>query len=129
MSDYPVYKKAKEIDVFVKDPNSNEYEGWCWPGSSSWVDFFNPAAWDWWKNIFKFDGDNSVWRWTKSNENVFVWNDMNEPAVFNGPEITMPKDNLHHGGWEHRDIHNINGMLFVCLSWLLRPELIDVELS
>jgi len=22
----------------------------------------------------------------------------------------MPKDLIHHGGWEHRDIHNINGM-------------------
>ena len=35
---------------------------------------------------------------------------MNEPSVFNGPEVTMPKDNIHHGGWEHRDLHNINGM-------------------
>lgn len=25
----------------------------------------------------------------------------------------MPKDNIHHGGWEHRDVHNVNGMLFV----------------
>jgi alpha 1,3-glucosidase len=25
----------------------------------------------------------------------------------------MPKDNIHYGGWEHRDIHNINGMLYV----------------
>jgi alpha 1,3-glucosidase len=25
----------------------------------------------------------------------------------------MPKDNIHYGGWEHRDVHNINGMLFV----------------
>ncbi|KAG2741021.1 glycoside hydrolase family 31 protein [Suillus brevipes Sb2] len=25
----------------------------------------------------------------------------------------MPKDNVHYGGWEHRDVHNINGMLFV----------------
>lgn len=38
---------------------------------------------------------------------------MNEPAIFNGPEITAPKDNIHHGGWEHRDVHNINGVLFV----------------
>jgi hypothetical protein len=22
----------------------------------------------------------------------------------------MPKDLIHHGGWEHRDVHNINGM-------------------
>src|SRR5271154_3591880 len=34
---------------------------------------------------------------------------MNEPSVFNGPEITMPKDNIHHNGWEHRDVHNIYG--------------------
>ena len=33
--------------------------------------------------------------------------------MFNGPEITMPKDNVHYGGWEHRDVHNLNGMLFV----------------
>lgn len=25
----------------------------------------------------------------------------------------MQKDSVHYGGWEHRDVHNINGMLFV----------------
>lgn len=34
-----------------------------------------------------------------------------KPSVFNGPEITMHKDTRHHGGWEHRDVHNIYGML------------------
>ena len=29
---------------------------------------------------------------------MFIWNDMNEPSVFNGPEITMHKDAKHHGG-------------------------------
>jgi hypothetical protein len=38
---------------------------------------------------------------------------MNEPSVFDGPEISMPRDNIHDGGWEHRDVHNINGMMFV----------------
>lgn len=39
---------------------------------------------------------------------------MNEPSVFNGPEVTMQKDCLHPGlGVEHREIHNVNGMLFV----------------
>lgn len=28
----------------------------------------------------------------------------------------MPKDSIHHGGWEHRDVHNINGMLLVSLN-------------
>lgn len=35
---------------------------------------------------------------------------MNEPSVFNSPEITMPRENSHHGGVEHRDVHNIYGM-------------------
>lgn len=40
---------------------------------------------------------------------LFVWNDMNEPSVFDGPEQTMPKDAVHCGGWEHRDLHNLYG--------------------
>lgn len=40
---------------------------------------------------------------------------LGQPSVFNGPEISMPRDNVHHGGWEHRDVHNINGMMFVCI--------------
>ena len=32
-----------------------------------------------------------------------------QPSVFNGPEITMHKDALHYGNWEHRDLHNIFG--------------------
>lgn len=46
-----------------------------------------------------------------STHNMYIWNDMNEPSVFNGPEITMPKDCIHHDGWEHRHIHNIYGLL------------------
>lgn len=38
---------------------------------------------------------------------------MNEPSVFSGPEITMHKDALHYGGFEHRDVHNIYGFLQV----------------
>jgi mannosyl-oligosaccharide alpha-1,3-glucosidase len=38
---------------------------------------------------------------------------MNEPSVFNGPEITMYKDARHFGGWEHRDVHNLYGLYVV----------------
>lgn len=34
---------------------------------------------------------------------------MNEPSVFNGPEVTMHKHNRHYGDWEHRDVHNLYG--------------------
>lgn len=37
---------------------------------------------------------------------------MNEPSVFNGPEISMIKDTMH-GPWEHRDVHNLYGLYVV----------------
>jgi alpha 1,3-glucosidase len=37
---------------------------------------------------------------------------MNEPSVFNGPEITMHKDAQHHGGAEHRELHNVYGLYY-----------------
>ncbi len=104
--DYPVIDAMKKKDLAVHDKNGNQYEGHCWPGSSMWVDCFNPAAIAWWKSLFKYDS------FKGTAPNTFIWNDMNEPSVFNGPETTMPKDNLHFGDWEHRDVHNINGMTF-----------------
>lgn len=103
---YPVIDELKKKDLAVKNKDGNQYEGWCWPGSSMWVDCFNPAAITWWKSLFKYDA------FKGTAPNTFIWNDMNEPSVFNGPETTMPKDNLHHGNWEHRDVHNLNGMTF-----------------
>ncbi|KAF8904918.1 alpha-glucosidase [Mucidula mucida] len=116
-SNYPVYQEASERELLAKPKSGEgEYEGWCWSGSSSWIDFFNPASWDWWKGLFKFDSNGEGWSWTQSTDAIHIWNDMNEPAIFNGPEISMPRDNIHYGGWEHRDVHNINGMLFHNLS-------------
>ncbi|KAJ7736818.1 glycoside hydrolase family 31 protein [Mycena metata] len=114
---YPAFKEASDRKVLVKPASGDgEYEGWCWSGSSSWIDFFNPNSWDWWKSLFKTTALKSGWSWTLSTTDIHIWNDMNEPSVFNGPEISMPRDNVHHGGWEHRDIHNINGMLFSNLT-------------
>lgn len=104
---YPVVAELKSKDLAVHNKDDSIYEGWCWPGSSHWVDCFNPAARTWWKSLFRYD------QFKGTAKNAWLWNDMNEPSVFNGPETTMPKDNLHHGDWEHRDVHNINGMTFV----------------
>ncbi|KAI0087105.1 alpha-glucosidase [Irpex rosettiformis] len=118
VTSYPVYKEAVELDVLSKTKDNNEYEGWCWSGSSAWVDFFNPKSWDWWKGLFKTtQSKNGKYAWTDSTSDVHIWNDMNEPSIFNGPEISMPRDNIHYGGWEHRDVHNINGMLFSNQTW------------
>lgn len=106
VDNYPVISDMKSKGLAVKNKEGSDFDGWCWPGSSMWVDCFNPAAIKWWSTLFKYDN------FKGTMENTYLWNDMNEPSVFNGPEVTMPKDNLHHGGWEHRDVHNINGMTF-----------------
>ncbi|KAI7856514.1 glycosyl hydrolases family 31-domain-containing protein [Circinella umbellata] len=102
---YRICEEAKKDGLFVKQPNGNDYEAWCWPGQSSWVDFYNPEAREWWKEQFKFN------KFIGTQENVHVWNDMNEPSVFNGPEITMQKEMIHHGNWEHRVLHNLYSLL------------------
>lgn len=81
--------------------------GWCWPGSSSYLDFLNPTVREYYSNRFLLEN------YKGSTLDTYIWNDMNEPSVFSGPEVTMPKDMIHHGGWEHRHIHNIYGLLHV----------------
>lgn len=82
VSSYPVYQEAVDRGLLAKQKNGNEYEGWCWSGSSAWVDFFNPGSWDWWKTLFKTNalGDGKF-SWTESTENVYIWNDMNEVRI------------------------------------------------
>ncbi|KAI8068008.1 glycosyl hydrolases family 31-domain-containing protein [Gongronella butleri] len=104
-SNYPTCDVASKQGFFVQKPEGGDYEAWCWPGQSSWVDFSNPAAYDWWKKEFSFE------RFAGTRQNVHLWNDMNEPSVFNGPEITMQKEMIHHGGWEHRVLHNMYSLL------------------
>lgn len=107
--DYYLYKEGEKKDIYVKMPdNKTDYEGWCWSGSASWIDNLNPNFWSWWVTQFSLAGKK-----LKANaRNMHFWLDMNEPAIFNGPEITAPKDVKHYGGWEHRDIHNIYSVAY-----------------
>lgn len=121
---YPVFKAAKDLDFYVKDVNGNDFEGWCWPGSSQWLDYLNPKCREYWAQRFLpehyvvcscvYLRNVQSYQLQGSTLSLYTWNDMNEPSVFTGPEITMPKDNLHFGRVEHRNIHNAYGMLQVC---------------
>ncbi|KAI8928814.1 glycosyl hydrolases family 31-domain-containing protein [Entophlyctis helioformis] len=102
---YHVSKQALDAGLFVKKPDGEAFDGWCWPGDSNWIDYTNPAAREFWASKFAFG------EYKGSTRSLYTWNDMNEPSVFSGPEITMPKDCVHHEGAEHRDVHNIYGML------------------
>lgn len=80
--DYPAYQEASKLNLFIKPKNGEgEYEGWCWSGSSSWIDFFNPAAWDWWTGLFKTETVKGRFTWTESTKDTHIWNDMNEVSL------------------------------------------------
>lgn len=83
VQNYPVYAEAEKDGLIVKKANEEDYEGWCWSGSSAWVDFFNPASTEWWKGLFSLVDQKwiSGWRWKEATDAVFIWNDMNEVRI------------------------------------------------
>jgi len=110
-NNYLIYNEGSAGGHWVRDASGNTYYGNVWPGSCVFPDFTRPQTREWWSSLyppfldFGIDG---------------VWNDMNEPAVFNDIK-TMPDDNIHRGGGElpediHLRYHNVYGMLMVKAS-------------
>jgi alpha-glucosidase (family GH31 glycosyl hydrolase) len=105
---YDVYANGLEQEVFIRSRIKNEvFEGECWPGPSSWVDFMNPKGYEYWKGLYsKFKGTSSLYG---------IWIDMNEPSVQNREESTMPKvaiSVVEHGERIlHKDYHNMYGLM------------------
>ncbi|GBP26287.1 Neutral alpha-glucosidase AB [Eumeta japonica] len=115
---YFLHEDATDNGYYVKNKDGNDYEGWCWPGSSSYLDFFNPAVSKYYADRYLFEN------FPGTSKDVHIWNDMNEPSVFNGPEVTMPKDCQHYkppqdglegisAYWEHRHVHNEYGLWYI----------------
>jgi len=104
-SGYWVHNDLSSKGLYVKNKDGGDYEGWCWPGASFYPDFLNKEARDYFAEQYKLEN------YKGSTLDCYTWNDMNEPSVFNGPEVTMAKDKLH-GQVEHRDLHNMYGMLY-----------------
>lgn len=100
---YYFHNDCTDRGYYTKNKDGKDYEGWCWPGSASYPDLFNPEVRKYFADQYLLDN------FKTTTADVMIWNDMNEPSVFNGPEITMPKDNIHYGGFEHRHIHNLYG--------------------
>lgn len=99
---YPLYQEMLRRGYLVQQANGDLYEGLCWPGTSVWPDFTREEVRLFWAQQFA----HTVY--PHSAPNLFTWNDMNEPAIFESVEMTMPRSNLH-GPFEHRDIHNMYG--------------------
>ena len=55
-SNYRIHQEADAQGLYVKKADkSSVYEGWCWPGSSSWIDFTSPDIRKWWAEQFALD--------------------------------------------------------------------------
>ena len=103
-NNWPTHKEATSLGYYVKNAQGNDFDGWCWPGSSSYLDFTAAKVREWWAEQF------SLSKYLGSTMDLFTWNDMNEPSVFNGPEVSMPKDVTNLEGVEHREWHNLYGI-------------------
>ena len=72
----------------MKTKDKKPFIGDCWPGTSIWLDYLNPKGREYWASLYSLD------KYQETTKDVFIWNDMNEPSVFNSFETTMPKHNL-----------------------------------
>ncbi|HNW41171.1 MAG TPA: glycoside hydrolase family 31 protein, partial [Opitutaceae bacterium] len=103
-------EEGRRRHFYVQRADGTDYEGEVWPGQCYFPDFTRADVRSWWGGLYAdylaqgIDG---------------VWNDMNEPAVFNVPTKTMPEDNLHRADAElggpgpHARYHNVYGMQMI----------------
>lgn len=109
---YAPYDQGIAKDYFVKNPDGSVYEAQVWPsqaeknpGPSVFPDFSRPAVRAWWGSLYKDFLDAGV---------SGIWNDMNEPAVFDVASGTMPLDLVFDNEGQpttHREVHNVYGQL------------------
>jgi alpha-glucosidase len=106
--DYWVFKEALEKGYFCKRADGKYMKGKVWPGDCYFPDYTNPEVRAWWGGLFK--------GLVKEDGVAGVWNDMNEPALFEVDNKTFPDDVRHHydNHWcSHRKAHNVYGMQMV----------------
>jgi len=100
---YWVYQEGIQKDYYCRRADGPYMKGSVWPGLCHFPDYTRPEVRDWWAGLFKEliaeDGVRGV------------WNDMNEPAVFE--HGTFPDDvrfDYDGNSCSHRKAHNIYGM-------------------
>ena len=102
--EYRVFKRGKEGNHFTKKLDGEMFIGAVWPGDSAFPDFSNKDCREWWKSELK--------KFISEHGMDGIWNDMNEPCVFNNDHKTMLETCLHNsdnGVIEHKEFHNRYG--------------------
>ncbi|PON37661.1 Glycoside hydrolase [Trema orientale] len=135
---YFLHKETSQKGYYVKDASGNDFDGWCWPGSSSYPDMLNPEIRSWWGEKFTFENyvgstpsflrgldpqSKRCKAFTLSSFHLFLvvflyvclCVDTSSRLIYVVPhlvEVSMPRDALHLGGVEHREVHNAYGYYF-----------------
>jgi len=100
--EWDLHEEAVEKDYFCKWPDGPLYRGSVWPGACHFPDFTDSKVREWWAGLFPELMASGLWG---------IWNDMNEPAVFE--EGTFADDVRHDFDGHpcsHRKAHNVYGM-------------------
>lgn len=102
--EYKLYQEGMENDYFCKYLDGKVFIDKVWPGNCVFPDFTQSKVRDWWAELQKDYTDIGV---------KGIWNDMNEPAVFNEDD-TMDVEVMHQNDGDsgtHRRFHNLYGFL------------------
>lgn len=103
--EYDVFSDGLEKNMFCRRADGPHMKGKVWPGDCYFPDYTNPKVRKWWADLFEdLIGEKGV---------NGVWNDMNEPALFEVESKTFPDDVRHDFDGHpcsHRKAHNVYGM-------------------
>lgn len=99
---YETYKEGIENNYFSKYFDGTLYSGAVWAGDSHFPDFSEERVRQWWGENHEFFTQHGI---------KGIWNDMNEPSVFNDKK-TMDDEVYHLNDGEaktHKEFHNLYG--------------------
>lgn len=109
--DYAIYQEGLERDYFIRTAAGAVAHGFVWPDDSVFPDFLRPEVRAWWGERQRALTEAGV---------RGVWNDMNEPVVFDRPFSeggggvgTLPQDAPQGPADErttHAEVHNLYGL-------------------
>ena len=109
---FEIYDKVAKESLAVKTCDGLDFQGESWPGSSVWFDFLNQQAREYWASLYTA---------FPQTEGYGFWIDMNEPAVSNSHQQTIPPSAVHRFGNGtsvlHRDVHNMYSLLMQSASY------------
>ncbi|QMV42010.1 glycoside hydrolase family 31 protein [Cohnella cholangitidis] len=101
---YKAYQEGVRDNHFVKKLEGDIVLGEVWPGISAFPDFTEDRTSEWWGDLHRYYTELGI---------QGIWNDMNEPALFNESK-TMDLDAMHGNNGKprtHEELHNLYGML------------------